>query len=143
MITFLSGGTGTPKLLRGIQEILDEREISVVVNTAEDMWLTGNHLSPDIDTVLYLFAETLDTTKWWGIRGDTFITHEYLQQLGVDEFIAVGDLDRAVHAARGEQLPFGHDPDRLDKGARRASRRAGDGPSDDRFGSDDVRRDRR
>ncbi|RXE55683.1 2-phospho-L-lactate transferase [Methanoculleus taiwanensis] len=107
MITFLSGGTGTPKLLRGIQEVLDEREISVIVNTAEDMWLTGNHLSPDIDTVLYLFAETLDTTKWWGIRGDTFITHEYLQKLGVDEFIAVGDLDRAVHAARGEQLRSG------------------------------------
>ncbi len=107
MITFLSGGTGTPKLLRGVQEIMDEREISVIVNTAEDMWLTGNHLSPDVDTVIYLFAGLLDTTKWWGIRNDTYITHNFLQKLGTEEFIAVGDLDRAVHAARGEMLRAG------------------------------------
>ncbi|MDN7026115.1 2-phospho-L-lactate transferase [Methanoculleus sp. FWC-SCC1] len=107
MITFLSGGTGTPKLLRGFQEILDEREISVIVNTAEDMWLTGNHLSPDVDTVIYLFAGLLDTAKWWGIRDDTYITHDFLQKLGIEEFIAVGDRDRAVHAARGEMLRSG------------------------------------
>ncbi len=107
MITFLSGGTGTPKLLRGVQEIVDEREISVIVNTAEDMWLTGNHLSPDVDTVIYLFAGLLDTTKWWGVRNDTYITHDFLQKLGVEEFIAVGDRDRAVHAARGEMLRSG------------------------------------
>ncbi len=107
MITFLSGGTGTPKLLRGVQELLDEREIGVVVNTADDMWLSGNHLSPDVDTVMYLFAELLDTSRWWGIRDDTCITHDFLQTLGVDEFITVGDRDRAVHVARGEMLRGG------------------------------------
>ena len=107
MITFLSGGTGTPKLLRGMQELLDEQEIAVVVNTAEDMWLSGNHLSPDIDTVMYLFADILDTGRWWGIRDDTYITHDLLARLGVEEFIAVGDRDRAVHVARGEMLRSG------------------------------------
>ncbi|MDV2480678.1 2-phospho-L-lactate transferase [Methanoculleus sp. Wushi-C6] len=107
MITFLSGGTGTPKLLRGMRELLDEREIAVVVNTAEDMWLSGNHLSPDVDTVMYLFADLLDTNKWWGIRDDTYITHDLLARLGIDEFIAVGDQDRAVHVARGEMLRGG------------------------------------
>ena len=107
MITFLSGGTGTPKLLRGMQELLDEREIAVVVNTAEDTWLSGNHLSPDIDTVMYLFAGILDTGKWWGIKSDTYITHDLLARLGIDEFIAVGDQDRAVHIARGEMLRSG------------------------------------
>ena len=107
MITFLSGGTGTPKLLRGMQELLDEQEIAVVVNTAEDMWLSGNHLSPDIDTVMYLFADILDTGRWWGIRDDTYITHDLLARLGVEEFIAVGDQDRAVHVARGEMLRSG------------------------------------
>ncbi|WP_292520162.1 2-phospho-L-lactate transferase [Methanoculleus sp.] len=107
MITFLSGGTGTPKLLRGMRELLDEREIAVVVNTAEDMWLSGNHLSPDIDTVMYLFAGILDTGKWWGIRDDTYITHDLVARLGIDEFIAVGDQDRAVHVARGEMLRRG------------------------------------
>lgn len=107
MITFLSGGTGTPKLLRGMQELLDEREIAVVVNTAEDTWLSGNHLSPDIDTVMYLFAGILDTGKWWGIKSDTYITHDLLARLGIDEFIAVGDQDRAVHVARGEMIRGG------------------------------------
>ncbi len=104
MITFLSGGTGTPKLLRGMRELLDERDIAVIVNTAEDMWLSGNHLSPDVDTVMYLFADLLDTNKWWGIRGDTYVTHDILAKLGIDEFIVVGDRDRAVHVARGEML---------------------------------------
>ena len=107
MITFLSGGTGTPKLLRGMQELLDEREIAVVVNTAEDTWLSGNHLSPDIDTVMYLFAGILDTGRWWGIRDDSYITHDPLARLGIEEFIAVGDQDRAVHVARGEMLRSG------------------------------------
>lgn len=107
MITFLSGGTGTPKLLRGMRELLDERDIAVVVNTAEDTWLSGNHLSPDIDTVMYLFAGILDTSRWWGIKNDSYVTHDLLARLGIDEFIAVGDQDRAVHVARGEMLRSG------------------------------------
>ena len=66
MITFLSGGTGTPKLLRGMQKVMDRHEISVVVNTAEDIWISGNHISPDLDTVMYLFAGILNTETWWG-----------------------------------------------------------------------------
>ncbi|MDN7012548.1 2-phospho-L-lactate transferase [Methanoculleus sp. FWC-SCC3] len=107
MITFFSGGTGTPKLLRGMRELLDERDITVVVNTAEDTWLSGNHLSPDIDTVMYLFAGILDTNRWWGIKSDSYITHDLLARLGIEEYIAVGDQDRAVHAARGEMLRSG------------------------------------
>ncbi|MCM2464741.1 2-phospho-L-lactate transferase [Methanoculleus oceani] len=107
MITFLSGGTGTPKLLRGMRELLDDRDIAVIVNTAEDTWLSGNHLSPDIDTVMYLFAGILDTNRWWGIRNDSYITHDLLARLGIDEYIAVGDQDRAVHVARGEMLRSG------------------------------------
>jgi len=107
MITFLSGGTGTPKLLRGMQKVMDRHEISVVVNTAEDIWISGNHISPDIDTVMYLFAGMLNTDTWWGIRNDTFTTHEEIMRLGVDEFIAIGDRDRAVQIARGEMLRNG------------------------------------
>ena len=107
MITFLSGGTGTPKLLRGMLELLEEQEITVIVNTAEDIWLSGNHLSPDIDTVMYLFAGILDTDRWWGIRDDTYITHDHLADLGIEEFITMGDRDRAVNIARGEMLRSG------------------------------------
>jgi LPPG:FO 2-phospho-L-lactate transferase len=107
MITFLSGGTGTPKLLRGARMELPDDRIGVVVNTAEDLWISGNHLSPDIDTVMYLFSGDLNTETWWGMKDDTFATHEEAKKLGVEEFIRIGDRDRAVHIARGELLRQG------------------------------------
>jgi LPPG:FO 2-phospho-L-lactate transferase len=107
MITFLSGGTGTPKLLRGMQKVMDRHEISVIVNTAEDIWISGNHISPDLDTVMYLFAGILNTDTWWGIRNDSFTTHEEIIRLGIEEYIAIGDKDRAVQIARGEMLRNG------------------------------------
>lgn len=107
MITFLSGGTGTPKLIRGARKHLADNDITVVVNTAEDIWISGGHLSPDIDTLLYLFSGQLNTRTWWGIEGDTFRTHEELLRMGVDEYIGIGDHDRAVQIARGELLKSG------------------------------------
>jgi LPPG:FO 2-phospho-L-lactate transferase len=107
MITFLSGGTGTPKLLRGMQKVMDRHEIAVIVNTAEDIWISGNHISPDVDTVMYLFAGILNTDTWWGVRNDTFTTHEEATRLGTDEFLTIGDRDRSVHIARGEMLRNG------------------------------------
>ena len=107
MITFLSGGTGTPKLLRGMQKVMDRHEIAVIVNTAEDIWISGNHISPDLDTVMYLFAGILNTDTWWGIRNDTFTTHDETKWLGLDEFIGIGDRDRAVHIARAGMLRSG------------------------------------
>jgi len=107
MITFLSGGTGTPKLLRGMRSHLPDREITVVVNTAEDTWISGNHLSPDLDTVMYLFANLADTTTWWGIAGDSFATHDALLAWGGEEPLKIGDRDRAIHILRGDLLRKG------------------------------------
>ncbi|MCQ1537433.1 2-phospho-L-lactate transferase [Methanocalculus taiwanensis] len=107
MITLLSGGTGTPKLIRGMRQVLHDSDLAVIVNTAEDMWVSGNHLSPDIDTVLYLFAGILNTETWWGIRGDSFETNRYLERIGMPESIAIGDRDRGIHIARGNLLREG------------------------------------
>jgi LPPG:FO 2-phospho-L-lactate transferase len=103
----LSGGTGTPKLLAGIRKIIPEEEITVIVNTAEDMHVSGNLVCPDIDTVLYLFADSIDTTKWWGIRDDTFATQEALRRVGHHEIMRIGDQDRATHILRSELLREG------------------------------------
>lgn len=100
----LSGGTGTPKLLRGMKDLSD---FIVVVNTAEDVWISGNKICPDIDSVIYALAEIIDEEKWWGIKGDSFITHEMLKKLGFDELMRVGDLDRATHILRSEELRKG------------------------------------
>ncbi|MBN1166776.1 MAG: 2-phospho-L-lactate transferase [Methanospirillaceae archaeon] len=107
MITFLSGGTGTPKLLAGAREILGDGAITVIVNTAEDMWYQGGHLSPDIDTVLYLFAGLLNKETWWGIAGDSFVTHKALRSLGSDAYLSLGDRDRATTIIRGDYLRSG------------------------------------
>ncbi|MDD3071336.1 MAG: 2-phospho-L-lactate transferase CofD family protein, partial [Methanoculleus horonobensis] len=47
MITFLSGGAGTLSLIRGVRQILYDSEITVVANTAEDLWISGGHCAPD------------------------------------------------------------------------------------------------
>lgn len=86
---------------------MEDEDIAVIVNTAEDLWYQGGHISPDIDTVMYLFAGILNTGTWWGIVGDTFVTHEQFAALGVDTYLAVGDRDRAVELLRGELIRGG------------------------------------
>ncbi len=92
----LSGGTGTPKLIRGLRRLVPDEEITVIVNTAEDITVSGNLVSPDLDTVLYLFSGQLDVAKWWGIKNDTFHTNKALQKLGINEKLMLGDTDRAT-----------------------------------------------
>jgi LPPG:FO 2-phospho-L-lactate transferase len=106
MIVF-SGGTGTPKLLDGLREILPPEELTIVVNTAEDLWVSGNLICPDIDTVLYLLSDQIDRKKWWGIEDDSFITYNRMLELGVTENMKIGDLDRATHIIRSNLLRSG------------------------------------
>lgn len=92
----LSGGTGTPKLLSGLRRIVPDEKITVIVNTAEDILVSGSLVSPDVDTILYLFSGSLDVSKWWGIRNDTFHTNNALKKLGINEKLMLGDSDRAT-----------------------------------------------
>ncbi len=103
----LSGGTGTPKLLAGMRKVIPEDAITVIVNTAEDTWVSGNLVCPDIDTVLYLFADTIDAAKWWGIRDDTFTTNDLLKRAGHPEIMRIGDADRATHIMRSDLIRKG------------------------------------
>jgi LPPG:FO 2-phospho-L-lactate transferase len=103
----LSGGTGTPKLIQGIRKLIPDEEITVIVNTAEDIMVSGNLVSPDVDTILYLFSGALDVLKWWGIRNDTFHTNNALKKMGVVETLKMGDADRASCIFRGELMRNG------------------------------------
>lgn len=104
MLSILSGGTGTPKLLRGFE---DSENISVIVNTAEDVWISSNKVTPDIDSVIYTIAGVIDDEKWWGLKGDTYNTFKYLESLGYFEEIMIGDRDRATHILRTALLNNG------------------------------------
>jgi LPPG:FO 2-phospho-L-lactate transferase len=81
MVTFLAGGTGTPKLLAGLDAVCDPASTTVVANTGDDVELAGHLVCPDVDTTLFLRGGVLDTDTWWGIDGDTATTHEELGRL--------------------------------------------------------------
>ncbi|WP_049936643.1 2-phospho-L-lactate transferase [Haloplanus natans] len=81
MVTFLAGGTGTPKLLDGVDAAFDPAEVTVVGNTGDDVELGGHLVCPDLDTVLFAGGGTLDRETWWGIDGDTTATHDELGRL--------------------------------------------------------------
>ena len=81
MVTFLAGGTGTPKLLPGAKSVFDPDAITVVANTGDDVEIGGHLVCPDVDTVLFHEAGLLDRETWWGIEGDTTATHEDLSRL--------------------------------------------------------------
>ncbi len=95
MITVLSGGTGTPKLLQGLKEIVNPKELTIIVNTLENNYFSGVYVSADIDTVLYTMADIINEDLWYGIKGDTFITNKKLDELGSPELLRIGDNDRA------------------------------------------------
>ncbi|PSQ18549.1 2-phospho-L-lactate transferase [Halobacteriales archaeon QS_8_69_26] len=78
MVTFLSGGTGTPKLLDGAAAAFSPDETTVIANTGDDVEVGGLLVCPDVDTILYQGGGILDRSTWWGIDGDTSRTHDAL-----------------------------------------------------------------
>lgn len=96
MIAVLSGGTGTPKLLQGIKEIVDPKDLTIIVNTVENNYFSGVYVSADIDTVLYTMADMINDELWYGVKNDTFVTNERLAELSSPELLRIGDIDRAT-----------------------------------------------
>ncbi|MFQ6126821.1 MAG: 2-phospho-L-lactate transferase [Candidatus Heimdallarchaeota archaeon] len=107
MLVILSGGSGTPKFLDGLSEVLPAHEICVIVNTADDFYFYGLRVCPDLDSVLYVLAGLLDKTKWWGLDGDTFRVRDALHALGEDVWFNLGDKDLALSLLRTHLLAHG------------------------------------
>ncbi|WP_255149158.1 2-phospho-L-lactate transferase [Halorarius halobius] len=81
MVTFLAGGTGTPKLLWGAEAVFPPADTPVVGNTGDDVEIAGHLVCPDLDTQLFLDGGVLDTETWWGIDDDPHRTHDELGAL--------------------------------------------------------------
>jgi LPPG:FO 2-phospho-L-lactate transferase len=81
MVTFLAGGTGTPKLLDGLATHYDPSSVTVVGNVGDDVEIGGLLVCPDLDTVLFARGGELDRETWWGIDGDSTTTNEEVQSL--------------------------------------------------------------
>ena len=106
-ICVLSGGTGTPKLLQGLVNLVDPEKLDVIVNTADDVWVGDLYVSPDIDTVLYTLAGIVDQEKWYGIRGDTYRVYEARKRKGLDDILRLGDRDRELVSLRTSLMAQG------------------------------------
>ena len=103
-ITFLSGGTGTPKLILGFRELIADKQITVIGNTGDDDEFYGLLVSPDVDTLIYLFSNILDQEKFWGLIDESFITLDFLSKLKEDIWFNIGDKDLAIHLLRNKLL---------------------------------------
>jgi len=107
MITVISGGSESLKLIRALRHFLDDNEIAVVANTSDAIWIDGTLASPDIDDLIFLFSGILNTSRWHGVRGDTFATCLFYNRYFEGGIIPVGDKERAVHIARATYLSEG------------------------------------
>ena len=107
MITALAGGVGAARFLTGLVKLVDGKDLSIIVNTGDDIELFGLHISPDVDIVTYTLAGIVDEEKGWGIRGDTFRCLEALRKFSLEAWFNLGDKDLATHMFRTALLKNG------------------------------------
>ena len=107
-ITALAGGVGASKLLLGLCEVMDPRQLTVIVNTGDDITLHGLKISPDLDIVTYTLAGIVDESKGWGYRGETFHALKRLAVFGRENWFNLGDRDLATHIHRTAILAAGN-----------------------------------
>ena len=105
----LAGGVGGAKLAEGLATHLGS-ELTVVVNTGDDLDLYGLAIWPDHDTVAYTLAGLDDEVRGWGLRDETWTVMDGLAALGEDPWFRLGDRDLATHLWRTDRLRAGSRP---------------------------------
>ncbi len=117
-ITVLSGGMGGARflegLLHGIAEgllpgVAPDARVTVVANTADDLWVHGLKVCPDLDTVMYTLGDGIDPERGWGRREETWSVRTELAEYGVEPtWFGLGDRDVATHLVRTQMLDAGY-----------------------------------
>ena len=117
-ITVLSGGVGGARFVRGLRHgiatgtlpgVPADATVTVVANTADDWWLHGLKVCPDLDTLMYTLGDGIDTERGWGRRDETWHAREELEAYGVDRaWFGLGDRDLATHLVRTQMLDAGY-----------------------------------
>jgi len=103
----LAGGVGAARFLQGLVKTVPEEEITVIVNTGDDIQLYDLHISPDLDIVTYTLAGIVNKEKGWGIDQDTFHCLKMLKGYGQETWFNLGDKDFATHIYRTYLLKQG------------------------------------
>ena len=108
-VVLLAGGVGGAKMAEGLASVVG-RNLSIIVNTGDDLELHGLAVWPDHDTVAYTLAGLDDQVRGWGVRGETWTVMDRLETLGGQEWFRLGDQDLATHLWRTDRLRAGGRP---------------------------------
>src|SRR3954454_14358584 len=101
-------------LRHGISEgrlpgVAADAEVTVVANTADDIWVHGLKVCPDLDTVMYTLGDGIDPERGWGRRGETWSVKAELAAYAVEPtWFGLGDRDVATHLVRTQMLDAGY-----------------------------------
>ena len=123
-VTVLSGGVGGARFLRGLVDVVDPAEVTVVGNVGDDVQILGMHVSPDLDSILYTLAGLADEERGWGRADETWNALGTAEALGGDAWFRLGDRDLGLHLVRTEALRAGEP---LSTVTQRLAERAGAG----------------
>ncbi len=91
-------------------KVMPQKDITVLVNVADDTVFHGLHISPDIDTVVYTTAGAIDPDRGWGLANESWRAMESLQRyepFGAVGWFNLGDRDLATHLWRTGRLREG------------------------------------
>jgi LPPG:FO 2-phospho-L-lactate transferase len=107
MIVVLTGGTGGAKFVDGLRQVVPAKDLTIIVNTGDDLEWWGLSISPDLDSITYVLAGLLSKERGWGVKGDTFFCLQAMGELGEPIWFHAGDRDLAVHLLRTKLLRQG------------------------------------
>jgi LPPG:FO 2-phospho-L-lactate transferase len=115
-VVVLSGGIGGARFLQGLLHgirtgrlLSPDTRVDVVANTADDLWVHGLKVCPDLDTVMYTLGDGIDPDRGWGRRAETWSAREELAAYGVEPtWFGLGDRDLATHLVRTQMLEAGY-----------------------------------
>jgi LPPG:FO 2-phospho-L-lactate transferase len=114
-VVVLAGGFGGAKMSHGLALASGARaaagraplDLSIVVNTGDDLVLHGLCVSPDLDTVMYTLSGWANEATGWGVRDETWSAKEMLDRYGAQTWFGLGDRDLATHLVRTQALRAG------------------------------------
>ncbi|MCW2777697.1 MAG: 2-phospho-L-lactate transferase, partial [Frankiales bacterium] len=107
-IVALAGGIGGARFLRGLKAAAPDADLTVVVNTGDDLTLYGLRVCPDLDTVMYTLGGGIDEERGWGRQDETFHAKAELEAYGVPTaWFGLGDRDLATHLVRAQMTAAG------------------------------------
>lgn len=106
-VVALAGGIGASKLLVGLAHAMAPENLTIIVNTGDDLEMHGLTICPDLDIVTYTLAGIVNPATGWGIDGDTFATLHFLARYERETWFNLGDRDLATHIHRSDMLRSG------------------------------------